>query len=356
MKLDYGIAFENFRQLQTSFTIRAGRNPGFKGVLVACVLMALLGVFCIAKGMGFAVGAFLIGLGVAASIVAYVYDVRSVSKAKQDHDQKIEAAYRRVHCRERRVFQANENGFTASCQCGTVTRPWTELTGFSETDNHFALATKLGWEVLPKSAFQSQGEITEFRSLVTTRLNANRLATSRFIDFQHKRQDFRRAYILHTLKGGGWRGPARVLFRFACLGVGVIVIANALSSSNRTILLGMIGVFFAIQLLQFATNKREHYLGPLRIYFGDSGLHLRDPRSQSRHSWSQFIGYLENSHLILLYHNPRLYRIVPKRALAGHSLEFLTLVKTKLPYYDYRRPASELSLSPQSESKTSPTG
>lgn len=353
MKLHYAVTLEDFRQLQAPFTIRAGRNPGFRGVLVACVLIGLLGVFCLAKGFGFAVGAFLIGLGGVASVLAYGYDVQAVRKAKHDYDRKIDAAYRGIHCRDRRVFEANESGFTASCQCGAVTRPWSELTQFTETESHLAVATRIAYEVLPKSAFESQGQLTEFRSLATTKLNDNRPATSRFFDIQHRREDYRQAYVLHTVKGGGWRGPTTVLVRSACVGAGVLIIANAMQSANRVVLFGFFGIFWGIQLLQFVGNRRKHYLGPLRVYFGDAGLHLQEPRSQSRHSWSQFVGYLEDAHLILLYHNPRLYRIMPKRALASHSLDFLALVRAKLPPYDYRHPASKFSMSPQPESNTS---
>ena len=67
MKLTYAIAFEDFKTLQPPFT-RGGSNLGFKGVLFACGLMGLLGVFCLVKGMGLPVGLFLIGLGAGAAV------------------------------------------------------------------------------------------------------------------------------------------------------------------------------------------------------------------------------------------------------------------------------------------------
>src|SRR6202030_608348 len=74
------------------------------------------------------------------------------------------------------------------------------------------------------------------------------------------------------------------------------------------------------------------------FYFSDEGFHVVDPASQSRRRWSELAGYLEDRHIYLLYLNPRLYRIVPKRAL-GHRLdEFGRLVQTALPPFDYRRP------------------
>lgn len=80
-------------------------------------------------------------------------------------------------------------------------------------------------------------------------------------------------------------------------------------------------------------------MGPLRIYFSDQGLHLQDPANQSRASWDQFVGYLEGDGMMLLYYNPKLYRIVPKRALDGQAARFRTLVEAKLSPYDYRDPA-----------------
>jgi len=52
-------------------------------------------------------------------------------------------------------------------------------------------------------------------------------------------------------------------------------------------------------------NRRQHYFGPLGIYFSEEGLHLHDRTSQTRTSWQQFVGYLESGDLMLLYYNSR---------------------------------------------------
>ena len=81
MRLTYAVRLDDFRALQPPFLLRAGKNAGFKGAVVACGLMALLGVFCLAEGFGVPVAAFLIGLGFTAAGLAYLYDKRSVAKA-----------------------------------------------------------------------------------------------------------------------------------------------------------------------------------------------------------------------------------------------------------------------------------
>lgn len=85
-------------------------------------------------------------------------------------------------------------------------------------------------------------------------------------------------------------------------------------------------------------RRQTHYLGPLRMYFSDDGLHLQDPASQGRTRWDQFLGYLEDSKMFLLYHNPKLYRIIPKRVLGNRGQEFRSVVETKLPRFKYRKP------------------
>src|SRR6476646_7268041 len=102
MRLTYAVRLEDFRALQPPFVLRAGKNAGFKGVLVACGLIALLGVFCLAEGFGVPVAAFLIGLGSVAAGLAYLYEKRSVTKAKEAHEKRVLTAYSQVHCNHHR--------------------------------------------------------------------------------------------------------------------------------------------------------------------------------------------------------------------------------------------------------------
>lgn len=339
MKLTYAVRIEDFRALQAPFTTRAGNNAEFKCVLVVCTLIALLGGFLMIQGGGLPVATFLIALGFIMAGLAYLYDKRSVAKAKERYEKKITAAYRQVHCRDQRCLEADENGFTLRCKCGTVTRPWSELTQFSENEFFFAVASKMGGQTIPKSAFTSAAEMTEFRALVTGKLNQDKPLTSRHFDFVRTSADYRQARFLHLLKGGGWRGVLKSLAVFACAVYTVIALWRPLATHNPAVLAGLIGGIVGVPLLRFMRQRRKYYFGPLRIYFSVEGLHLQDPNNQSRIPWSQFIGYVEDNKTLLLYHNPKLYRSIPKRALIGPAAEFRALVAAKLPCYDYRNPA-----------------
>jgi YcxB-like protein len=344
MRLSYTIKFDDFRTLQAPFPTAAGSNAGFKGVLAACALLAALGVFCMVQGLGLPVGGFLIGLGVAAGAGAYFYEQRSVQSRKEKYEKRLAEAFQRIHCRDQRVFEADDTGYTTSCKCGTVSRPWSELVSFSENKTHFAFNSKMGGEILPKSAFPSEAQITEFRALATGKLNQDKSVTAPHFDFALRKADFREAYWMHILQGGGWRALAKVLLVYAGLIYGVFVLWNSIAANNPAVRAGLIGALVVIPAMRLMRNQRKHYLGVLRVYFSEQGLHLQDPANQSRVPWDRFVGYLEGNGVILLYSNPKQYRIIPKRALTGQAGKFQAMVESKLGAYDYRNPTRSLEV------------
>ena len=164
MKLIYAISLDDYRALHPPFTGRAGHNAGFKGVLVVCALIGLLGVYCLVEGRGISTGVFLIGLGASAAMASYWLDKRSVRQAKEKYERGISTAYQRMHCTEQRTLDADSNGFTVSCRCGTVTRPWSEVSRFSENKHLFLVGTKADGQVIPKAAFPARPSPPNLRS------------------------------------------------------------------------------------------------------------------------------------------------------------------------------------------------
>jgi len=120
------------------------------------------------------IGALLLALGASSALLVYAYEMQSVKKKRAKHEYRINAAFEGLHCRDNRVAEFDDNGFTFSCSCGQVTRPWSELLRFSESDTAFFLATKDEGHVIPKSAFASEGVSTEFRALVVERIEQQR--------------------------------------------------------------------------------------------------------------------------------------------------------------------------------------
>jgi hypothetical protein len=346
VKLTYAIKIEDFKALRPPFTTRSGDNAGFKAVLMACGLMVLLGVFTLVEGMGIPVGAFLIGLGIVAAIAAYFYEQRSVRIKREAYDKNILEAFRQIHCRDQRVFAVDDNGFTASCGCSTVTRPWSGLASFSENQTHFAFGTNAGGQILPKSSFSSEAQITEFRAFVSDKLNQDKPVTSPHVDFMCAKQDYRAARRLHALQGGGWRYLAKTIATSAFATWGCFVIWRYVSTSrDPLVLVGLIAMLVGAPAFGMVMrNRKKNYLGPLRLYFSDEGLHAQYPAIQSRRPWSQFIGYLEDKNVFLLYLSPKFYTVIPKRAMTGQGDRLQKLVKAKLGRHDYRNPIRPFEL------------
>ena len=184
--------------------------------------------------------------------------------------------------------------------------------------------------MLPKSAFSNAGDLTEFRGFVLSKLNQDRPLTSRHVEFACRADDFRHAWLLHTLKGGGWRAVAKQWGMLAVMVYGAWALWGSMKHPDTLLLGVMLGALLSAFTLRLIKEHRARYLGPLRIDFSEEGLHLQDRTTQARASWAQFIGYLESNKVLLLYYNPKLYRIVPKRALTGHGAEFPKIVTAKL--------------------------
>src|ERR1051325_4464092 len=340
MKIEYAISIDDFRALQRPFSLRAGASAGFKGTVVACAVIAVLGTYCLIEGFGLSVGGFLISLAAVAGVAAYFYDVRSIRRAKEKYDRDIAVAYERLHCRHHRIVETSQSGFTLTCNCGTGTRPWSKLVQFAENDRFFQLRTKTDGLLLPKSAFASEGDKTEFRRTATEQINGTRPFASRPTEFVSTTSDYWSARRPHILRGGGWRrlAPATLLLVGAACVLGLFHEAPPQNAAEGFVAIEMaiifvLVAFFALLFIR-GQKRRALYRIPLRLYFGEEGLHLQDPMTTSKNPWENFCGYLENRSIFLPYHNASLYRIIPKRGLGSREAEFRELLQRKVSPFD----------------------
>ena len=342
MKITYGISLPEFRTLQPAVRLHAGRTAFalIMGLLCLSLMIPSAGLVLQQSAQGEEVpkaALITMGAGLALGVFAYLLDRRSLRRWRVRREKELLAAYDRIHCRNSRTIEATPDSLALSCKCGLVARPWAELTGFTETHSFLIPITRSESFPIPKSAFASEGELTEFRRLILDKLHTDRPFNACPIEFAHTRADFWRAKWLHVRRGGGWR---RIL-KLAVPSAGFVYLIAAsvvgghtgqLPSWLAAVVLGSFAFFLAVTV-----RPRQHYFGPLCIYFSEEGFHVVDPVSQSRRRWSELAGYLEDRHIYLLYLNPRLYRIVPKRALGHRGEDFGRLVQSALPPFDYRR-------------------
>jgi len=343
VKITYGITLDEFRTLQLPLSRRRHAKTAYWVIMLAiCLALIVPGLGLLIQqwnqGQGFSAAALgSIGVGALLCFCIYFVDRRSARRKLAQREEELLAAYERIHCRNARVLEADAESLSFSCECGLVVRQWSELTGFTETPSFLIPLTRTDSFAIPKSAFASEGELTEFRRLVLEKLHTDRPFNACPIEFAHTRADFWRAKLLHMRKGGGWRRVLKLGLATAALVyvVGASVVAARAGQAPAWLVPVALGAlaFFLTKIMR----PQRRYYGPLRIYFSEEGFHVVDPLSQSRRRWNEMAGYLESRHLYLLYLNPRLYRIVPKRALGNRSAEFERLLHAALPAFDYRR-------------------
>jgi YcxB-like protein len=351
VKVVYSLSFEDYQFLQPPFRLQAGKNPGFRIMMGALAFLAALGFLLVAQGFGLVhafpgieggelpAGLLMLALSAAGALASYFLDKRSVRRALEKYGANIRSSYARIHCPDQRTFEADADGFVTSCRCGSIRRPWSELSRYSENDRFFLIGTKQDTHIVPKSAFDSPGSVTELRQLVLEKISSDRPFATPAIEFAYTKEDFRRAQSVHIRKGGGWRAWVRPVLVLSFCSFGLAGIWTWGEPRQDSLYwTGIVGLIVRIVFLRAFGGKKKHYLGLLRMYFSEDGLHLQDPASQGRTRWDQFLGYLEDSNVFLLYYNPKLYRIIPKRILGRREQEFRALIDTTLPRFNYRKP------------------
>ena len=341
MRVTYAITYEDFLSLQRPFTLRPGRNAGFIAALIVCGLVVGLGLV-VGGFAGVAIGA----LGILGAGGAWLYEKAAVKRAREKYQKSLSIAFQSIHCRDERSFQADEDGFTTACKCGVITRPWSEFVRVSEAKKFLLIGTKKGTELIPKFAFASEGELTEFRNFLLGKLNQVAAPMAKNFEVAYTAADFRSAHWLHVWKAGG---RSRLIYSLiTAWGVAVIIYFLLMNTKGIEVDETTARIFAFIGAVLFWTvptflRLRSPKLPPARIYYDSEGMLVEDSANRIRFSWDQFIGYLENKHVLLLYLNPRQFKLIPKRALEGRASEFYDVLQRRLRSYDYKNPLPAMS-------------
>ena len=210
MKITYGITLDEFRTLQPPLHRRIGAMGLAVTMGLICLLLIAPGVGVVAEELSqgqrppaAALASIAVGLLLCAG--AYWLDRRSSGASTPGANRNCWRLYDRIHCRNARVLEADAESLTLSCDCGLVAE------ALDRTDRLYRDAVVSdpahahGLLPIPRSAFATEGELTEFRRLILEKLHTDRPFNACPIEFAHTRADFWRAKLLHVRKGGGWR-------------------------------------------------------------------------------------------------------------------------------------------------------
>lgn len=352
MKLTFAISPADFRSTQQPFRPPASKWRAWRGLTIGVIAAGLFVTLRAVRpdssngspSLGdVAAGSFLVLLGVATVALLYFVDRRAAQAAIQNYEARLSWAYQKLHCSDERTFACDENGFTFACKCGTITRPWKQLRGLTENANIFALLIADQVEVLPKSAFPTEADKTEFRRICSEIVDRDRPVTAPSITYYPTVNEYRAARLLNFTRAGGWRAFVKIYVILAVISLLFAAVWTSFVPLAVGVVLMAIATFTA---LRGQKNKRW-YVGQLSVGFDEQCIYIQDSVSLVRTPWEEFLGYVENQELFLLYRNPKLYRMIPRRAFGPKEAEFRCLLERKMSRYHYRRPIGARAVVPQ---------
>lgn len=232
MRVSYSLSSETYKKLQPPFK---AIEPLSRGLFFALYLVT------IAMGVGFTMltvqlDAVLSDLpppepgwlpsleifGFGAALLAGVWGFRKLSerRAVQEHGEFLRDSYGRLHCRDRRFVETTKDGVVFGCDCATDPETWADVISWWEMDEEFVVSTRRNIVSIPKGAFVTEGERTEFRATLSDHVGKDTL--SQIAKLFANRGDWKRAKWLMFM-GRGWVRPAALFLWAACVTVFILM-------------------------------------------------------------------------------------------------------------------------------------
>jgi hypothetical protein len=273
------------------------------------------------------------GLGLLVLMGVWVARKLLIRSSQNQHEQFLRDSYTRLHCREDRFVETTEDGLEYGCACKTSSVPWPKFTMLAESNGAFVLFIGAEVLVVPKGAFPSEADRTEFRAILSQRLSHDRSLTARAIEFVCDQKDWRNARWLQ-FKRGGWIGMARLTGLAALESVMplfFIPFFDVRSPWSGPFVAGA-GFFglLIVGLAIIARRKPPLYGLPLKAWFSEEVIYLQSPVAEGRIAWSQVSGCFADKRSIILVNNGQVFLLIPQRCIAPTQREYFeALIRKK---------------------------
>jgi len=355
MRVTYPISYQAFTALQPPFMPIAPVGRGLFFFYQFAVPVAGIGFELIAVRVAYLIGwtawrsadlthgFAILALGALPVLGVVVARRMSARKARRDHDDFLRGNYQRLHCRDNRFVELTTEGLSFGCACKSALHPWPQLSTVVETPHVFVIVTRMETQIIPKDAFPSEAARTEFRTLLSEKLNENKSLQARTIEFVCTPADWRNASKLR-LKSGGWI-KLLALAGSVCWGIAMILFfAPIFDESARVappfVAAACVFALLVVVLLVVFRRKPFRYLGPLKVSFGDDAMYIQSPTSEARVPWNQITGCAGDRTSMVFLYRPFSILLIPLRAIPPAQGQYIfELLKTKLTRPATPRPA-----------------
>lgn len=346
MRVSYSVSYEAFVALQPPFTpiepVGYGLFFFFEWVVAITGIGFVLVIVRIAYLLGLTSwpsadllkGVAILALGGLPLLGVLIARRVSARSARRNHEEFLRASYSRLHCRDQRFVEIKEEGLVFGCACKTALKPWSQLTVLVESPASFIVAARSETQIIPKVAFPTEGDRTEFRALFSEKLNQDKTLNARTIEFVCSRADWNSVEWLR-FKAGGWL-RLMILALGVCIGVAMILFFGPIFDENARVAPPFIAAACAfavivVSLILLFRRRPARYLGPLKISFAEDAIYVQSPVSESRIPWQFVTGCVGDKRSLILLYRPSSVLLLPLRFVPStQSRYILELLKAKL--------------------------
>jgi len=311
--------------------------------MVVAALLCLVGVLITLKALDIvdyravpegtiAAGLGTIFFGMAVIVFCVWHERRTDASMRQKYESQLKAKFKGLHCSNNRTIECSPAALQISCGCGSTSRPWTEVSAFTEGPLFFQINTRQETHLIPKRAFASESERTEFRALVGEHVHVAPALSGTRIQFVRTKADARKARILHLKKGLSSKQKLNIAVSCAVLIWAVFYGIRAVTGNpHYAISLGVCALSLTARFSPWIKKSRNRYFGQFNASFDGEGIQIQDNVSTARYRWTDFRGYAKDSSYWLLYHTNNTYRAFPRRAFQlNQASEFNQLLEKNL--------------------------
>lgn len=338
VRVPYAISYEAYVATQRPFTPLDPVGFGLLFILEFAVMVAGIGFVLVAVRVTFLLGAtpwrsanLAKGIGVFALgglPILGIWMGRKISARKmlREHNEFLRASFGRLHCRDQRFIEVQDEGVIFGCACKTPLIPWPQLSTLSETESNFVIAAGSEMHIIPKPAFPTEAERTEFRTMLSEKLHQTKTLTARTIEFECRNADWRNARWL-LFKAGGWKFQAMMAVS-ACVGtIMILSFAPAFDDHARFTapFIAAACIFAAIVLMLVVLLRRKpaRYRGLLKVSFAEDAIYVQSPVSEIRIPWHMVTGCIGDKRSLILIQRPFSMLLIPVRSMLRAQGEYI---------------------------------
>jgi YcxB-like protein len=348
MRVTYSLSYETFVGLQPPFKAIEPIGRGLSFFIHFAIVLTGVGFVLFTSSLSlfsFLDSSSLSGpvllkaievSSVGALALAVVWSVRKVSarRARSEQEVFLRDSFNRLHCRHQRFVETSEDDLRFGCPCKTQLRPWSQFMTLAETDKGFVLCTRAEALVIPKDAFASEGERTEFRAVLTQRLTHGKSLAARAIDVTCNREDWRDAQRLQ-FKLGGWVrsvGFAMLALVDAAL---ILFFVPFFDESGRVSPPQIAGAvcfgFLLIVLNHLLRRNPPRHLLPVKIWLAEDAIYLQSAIAESRIPWDEVSTCVADHKCLLIVQRDHSLILIPQRFVTSEQRRgLLELLRTKV--------------------------